>query len=261
EQAVQGMYFAFLFIQVFLVVSISSAITVVIKRIAENPTSVPEILATNLPKAGNFFFSYLMLQAFAVSGGALLQIGSLLVYYIIGPLMDTTAREKWARQIDLIEIKWGTFYPIYTNFGCIGIIYSVISPIILVFNLFIFSLFWIVYRYNLLFVNNFRFDNGGILFPTAVNQLFTGLYVMEVCLIGLFFLVRDSQQTVACFPQAIIMVIFAIFTVIFQYMLNKSIGPLLTYLPITLEDDAARRDEEFARARDAEHRRLRLADE
>src|SRR5690606_3702701 len=91
EQAVQGMYFAFLFIQVFLVVSISSAITVVIKRIAENPTSVPEILATNLPKAGNFFFSYLMLQAFAVSGGALLQIGSLLVYYIIGPLMDTTA--------------------------------------------------------------------------------------------------------------------------------------------------------------------------
>jgi len=251
EKSVQGMYFAFLFIQVFLVVSISSGITTVIEKISEQPFAAPEILARNLPKASNFFFSYMLLQAFSVSGAALLQIATLLVNFVLAPIVDSTARDKFNRATHLMEIKWGTFFPVYTNLACIGIVYSVISPLILIFNMITFSLFWIVYRYNLLFVINFRFDTGGLLFPRAINQLFTGIYVMEVCLIGLFFLVRDAQDRVACAPHAIIMIIATIFTAIFQYMLGKAFGPLLTYLPITLEDDAAIRDQEFANEQDA----------
>ena len=258
ERAVQGMYFAFLFIQIFLVVSISSGITTVFQQLADNIASAPAILAQNLPKASNFFFSYLLLQAFTVSGGAILQIGTLFVQFILSPIVDSTARQKFTRATALAQTKWGTFFPVYTNLACIGIIYSIISPLILVFNICTFSLFWMVYRYNLLYVHNFRFDTGGLLFPRAVNQLFTGIYVMEVCLIGLFFLVRDAEGGVACFPQAIIMIIVTIFTVLYQYTLNSAFGPLLTYLPITLEDDAVLRDEAFAK--DNEKRRL-LAEE
>ncbi|KAF8424929.1 DUF221 domain-containing protein [Tirmania nivea] len=259
ELAVQGMYFGFLFVQVFLVVSISSGMGPVLDALSKNPTAAASILAENLPKASNFFFSYLLLQAFAQSGGALMQIGSLIVYYIMAPIFDSTARQKWQRQVALPEMKWGTFFPIYTNLACIGLVYSVISPLILIFNIFTFGLFWIVYRYNLLFVTNFKFDTGGLLFPRAINQLFTGLYIMEVCLIGLFFLVQDENGDVACFPQAIIMVMMAALTFLYQRTLNKSFGPLLTYLPITLEDDAAERDRVFAMEHD-EHRRLALVE-
>lgn len=255
ERAVQGMYFAFLFIQVFLVVSISSGITVVIHDLINSPFSAPSILAQNLPKASNFFFSYMLLQAFTVSGGAILQIATLFVQFILSPILDTTAREKFARATTLVEIKYGTFFPVYTNLACIGIVYSVISPLILLFNICTFSLFWVVYRYNMLYVNNFRFDTGGLLFPRAINQLFTGIYVMEVCLIGLFFLVRDADGKVACFQQAIIMIILTMATMLYQYTLNSAFAPLLTYLPITLEDDAVIRDQEFAKEHD-ECRRL-----
>jgi len=254
ERAVQGMYFAFLFIQIFLVVSISSGITTVFQQLADNIASAPAILAQNLPKASNFFFSYLLLQAFTVSGGAILQIGTLFVQFILSPIVDSTARQKFTRATTLAQMKWGTFFPVYTNLACIGIIYSIISPLILIFNICTFSLFWMVYRYNLLYVHNFRFDTGGLLFPRAINQLFTGIYVMEVCLIGLFFLVRDVEGSVACLPQAIIMIVVTIFTVLYQYTLNSAFGPLLTYLPITLEDDAVLRDGAFAR--DNEKRRL-----
>ncbi|KAL7270544.1 hypothetical protein RUND412_006744 [Rhizina undulata] len=257
ERSVQGMYFAFLFTQVFLVVSISSGITAVIKEILDNPVSAPTILAQNLPKSSNFFFSYLLLQAFTVSGGALLQIGTLVVSFILSPILDKTAREKFTRATTLSEMKWGTFFPVYTNLACIGLVYSVISPLILVFNILTFSLFWVVYRYNLLYVNNHRFDTGGILFPRAINQLFTGIYVLEVCLIGLFLLVRDSQGRVACLPHAMVMVVVTIGSVAYQFTLNSAFGPLLTYLPITLEDDAVIRDEEFAKEND-ERRRLNL---
>lgn len=117
-----------------------------------------------------------------------------------------------------------------------------------------------MYRYNTLYVTKFRFDTGGLLFPKAINQMFTGLYVMELCLIGLFFLVRDENDRVACQGQAIVMIVVLILTLGYQYFLNEAFSPLIRYLPITLEDDAVRRDEEFARAQRIRHG-LHLDDE
>ena len=79
---------------------------------------------------------------------------------------------------------------------------------------------------------------------------------MELCLIGLFFLVESyndgdrATSVAACKAQAIIMIIIMIFTVIFQWLLNMAFAPLFRYLPITLEDEAVERDEAFARAQE-----------
>ena len=120
ELTVQNYYFAFLFVQIFLVVSISSGITSVIHQLSDNIGSAPALLATNLPKASNYFFSYMILQAFSVSAGALVQIGGLISWFILAPLLDNTARQKWARQTDLPQMRWGTFFPVYTNLAAIG---------------------------------------------------------------------------------------------------------------------------------------------
>jgi hypothetical protein len=120
----------------------------------------------------------------------------------------------------------------------------------MVFNIITFSLFWVAYRYQTLYVSTFKFDTGGLLFPKAINQLFTGIYVMELALIGLFFIVRDSPTSskLVCLPQGIIMIVCLVFTVLFQILVNWTFSPLYRYMPITLEDDAVRRDEEFERA-------------
>lgn len=127
----------------------------------------------------------------------------------------------------------------------------------MVFAVLTFCLFWIVYRYNTLYVTKFRLDTGGLLFPTAINQLFTGVYVMEMCLIGLFFLVRDQHDHVACKGQAIGMIVVLAITIGYQYLLNDAFDPLFRYLPITLEGEATRRDEEFALV---QRRKFRLDD-
>ena len=250
ELSVQKYYFFFLFVQLFLVVSVAAAVSTILGLFKgdEEITDIPRILATNVPRASNYFFSYMLLQALSVSAGALVQIGGLLSWFVLAPLLDVTARSKFKRQTQLSEIKWGTFFPVYTNLACIGLIYSVISPLILVFNVITFSLFWFVYRYNTLYVTRFTRDTGGLLYPTAINYTFVGVYVMEVVLIGMFFLVRDDQGHVACYGQGVGMVVILILTGIYQILLNEAFSPLFRYLPITLEDDAVRRDEEFARA-------------
>ena len=250
ELAVQKYYFFFIFVQLFLIVTLGSSAVQLVKEFTsvEGIANIPNILSVTIPTASNYFFSYMLLQALSVSAGALLQVGPLVIWFILAPILDSTARAKFKRQTNLNNIRWGTFFPVYTNLACIGIIYSVISPLILVFNIITFSLFWFVYRYNTLYVTRFTLDTGGLLFPNAINCTFVGVYVLEVALIGLFFLVRDDNGDVACEGQAIGTIIMLILTAIYQILLNNAFSPLFRYLPITLEDDAVRRDEEFARA-------------
>ena len=250
ELSVQKYYFFFLFVQLFLVVSIASAASTIISYFSDPGAveKIPTLFAENIPKASNYFFSYMLLQALSVSAGALVQVGGLISWFILAPLLDSTARQKFNRQTSLSEVQWGTFFPVYTNLACIGLIYSVISPLILVFNVITFSLFWFVYRYNTLYVTKFTRDTGGLLFPNAINTMFTGVYIMELALFGMFFLIKDENNVLACKGQAIGMIVILVLTIIYQWLLNEAFAPLFRYLPITLEDDAVRRDQEFARA-------------
>ncbi|KAJ4300323.1 hypothetical protein N0V88_002996 [Collariella sp. IMI 366227] len=247
-EAVQIYYFAFLFVQVFLVVSIASGTFQTLANISTNIASTPNVLAENLPKAANYFFAYMILQALSTSSGTLLQIGTLLIWYVWAKIVDNTARAKWIRNTKLPTVQWGSFFPVYTNFACIALIYSIVAPLISLFAIITFSLLWVAHRYNMLYVTRFKTDTGGVLYPRAINQTFTGLYVMELCLIGLFFLVEDENGVNVCFPQGIIMLVAFALTALYQYVLNSSFGPLLRYLPITFEDEAVLRDEAFQRA-------------
>ncbi len=120
ELSLQKYYFAFLFVQNFLTVSLSSSITAIAQDLLHGLNSAPALLARNLPKASNYFFSYLTLQGLSVSAGAFLQAGGLVNWLILAPWTDRTPRQKWERQVGLPEIRWGTFYPLYTNLACIG---------------------------------------------------------------------------------------------------------------------------------------------
>ncbi|KAF2644056.1 DUF221-domain-containing protein [Massarina eburnea CBS 473.64] len=247
ELLVQNFYFAFVFIQLFLVVSISTGILSTLDQILHDPVSIPQTLAQNLPKSANYFFSYMILQALSISSGTLLQVGAVLLL-LISRFLDTTPRQKVSRVLSRPGINWGNMIPVYTNFGAIGIIYSVVSPLIMIMMLITFSLFWLTYRYQMIYVSYARAETNGLIFPKAINQLFTGMYFLELCLIGLLFLQRDSKGDAACFPQAIVMMATLVLTVLFQFLLNRAFGPLFTYLPITFEDEAVQRDEEFQRA-------------
>ena len=120
ELSLQKTYFTFLFIQVFLTVSLSSSITAVIQQLLHGLDSIPAVLATNLPKASNYFLSYLLLRCFSVSASSLLQIGRLIEWCTLARIRNVTPRQKWEEETTLPQMQWGTLYPVYTNLACIG---------------------------------------------------------------------------------------------------------------------------------------------
>ncbi|PNY27607.1 Uncharacterized protein RSN1 [Tolypocladium capitatum] len=253
---VQIFYFVFLFVQVFLIVSIASFFARSLNEFVDNIKklssvgAVLDLLADNLPASANYFFSYMVLQALSTSSGTLLQVGALLAWFVLAPMFDSTARNKWSRNTKLNQIRWGSFFPVYTNFACIGLVYCVIAPLISVFAIITFSLLWLAQRYAMLYVIRFETDTGGVLYPRAINQTFTGIYFMELCMAGLFFIVQDNNGNHTCTTHGVVMIVVLVLTIIYQVLLNMSFSPLFRYLPITFEDEAVLRDEAFQRAQD-----------
>lgn len=120
ELRTQNFYFLFQVIQVFLVTTVTSAASAVGAKIARQPSSATTILAANLPHAATFFISYLIVQGITVSAGALAQVVGVIVFKVLGKLLDKTPRKMYKRYISLTGLGWGTVFPIYTNLCVIG---------------------------------------------------------------------------------------------------------------------------------------------
>ncbi|KAI4247992.1 MAG: hypothetical protein L6R42_009422, partial [Xanthoria sp. 1 TBL-2021] len=211
----------------------------IVPQIVDNPVSVPTLLATNIPSSANYFFNYLIVQSLSYSGSVLFQFLRILYITMIWPWFTQTPREEAWLQTTIPHQMWGNVYALFTNFAAIGFIFSVVSPLILVFVSVTFSLFWVAYRHNYYFVQRNKIDTHGLLFNNALSQLFAGIYVMEIALIGLFLLVRDSDDNVACKSQATIMIVVLILTAAFHFVMEQHLRPLYEFLPVTIEDTAA----------------------
>ncbi|RMZ84395.1 hypothetical protein DV738_g634, partial [Chaetothyriales sp. CBS 135597] len=248
ERSLQLWYFILLLFELFIVPTISSGLTSIVEELLHNVVSVPEILATNLPTAANYYFSFLVLQALSISSSSILQTIRLLNYYVFGSV--NTPDGVFHKLSFTWRTRIGSNIPWYTTFTVIGLVYAVIAPLMLVFMLLTFSLFYIVIKNNVLYVvRTGDVDSGGIWFPSAINQTFTGLYFMEFCMIGLFFLVRDTDGEVACEAQGIIMSVVVIATILYQIWLAVNFNGLYKYAPLRLEGEAQLRDREYEATR------------
>ena len=112
ELRTQDFYFWFQVIQVFLVTTISSAAAASVQQILKKPASATSLLATNIPKASNFYISYFILQGLTFSSGALLQIVGLILSKLLGKILDTSPRKMYKRWSTLSSLGWGTVFPI-----------------------------------------------------------------------------------------------------------------------------------------------------
>lgn len=215
----------------FLVVSISGGLVGFISGAAESPKSVPSRLAQTLPRSANYFMSYVLVKGLTGSSSALLQPVTLCAQ-LISDSRDVTPRQKWQRQAKFASIEWARLFPPLTNIAVIGIAFSVIAPLVLPFVSFAFVLYWVAYRYNVLYVYRYDYESGGRFFVAALNQLFTGLYVMEVCLIGHFFVTVGDEGSPTCVPQGIAMIVVLALTAAYQVFMNRTFKSLTEYLPV-----------------------------
>jgi calcium permeable stress-gated cation channel len=134
----------------------------------------------------------------------------------------------------------------------LAISYSCIAPLVLGFAGTGLYIIYLVYKYNILYVYDSEIDTKGLVYPRAMMHLLVGLYLAEICLLGLFLL------KLAIGP-ALLMLLFFIFTGLVHLALDDAVGPLMYNLPRTLAletDDQLDNGTEVANDETAEEQEL-----
>ncbi|QPG73804.1 hypothetical protein FOA43_001118 [Brettanomyces nanus] len=225
ERWTQQWYFAFQVVQVFLVTTLASSAASVVTKIVDDPSQAMSLLSQYLPPAANFYICYMLLKGLSVSSGALAQIVPLALSFVLGPLLDKTPRKKWNRYNTLGSPAWGTTYADYGLFTVILLCYGVIQPIIIAFTVVAYALIYIAYVYNLTYVNDHSYDARGRNYPLALFEVFVGLYLAEICLIGLFVTIKNW----AC---VVLEAVFLGFSIFFHLYLRWRFEDILETVPM-----------------------------
>jgi hypothetical protein len=98
---VQGWYFPFQVIQVFLITTFSSGAASVVQSIIDDPSTAATLLAQSLPTASNFYISYFILFGLMTTVLQFLNVVPLLFVLILGKILDKTPRKMYNRYVQL----------------------------------------------------------------------------------------------------------------------------------------------------------------
>lgn len=225
ELLVQAWYFSFQVFQVFLVTTFASGAAAVTAQLVQKPGNAPDLLAEALPKASNFYLTYIILQGTAGAADNLLNYMDLLEYLFYMRFWHKTPRAKFQEYASMKGFNWAKLFPKFTNLFVIAIAYSCIAPLVLGFATVGFCVFYMAYRYNCLYVYQSKIDSHGEAYKRALQQMMTGVYIAQLCLIGLFGIRGAGAQTT-------LMVINLIVTAIINLVLDRILQPLEVLLGV-----------------------------
>lgn len=226
----QTWYFIFQVVQVFLITTFSSGAAAVANKIANEPTTIPTLLAKNLPKASNFYLTYFIIQGLGTASKNIINYSDLCMYLFNYHVMDKTPRQKFNTYAQMKGISWFNVYPKFTNLAVIAIAYSCIAPLVLGFAGIGIFLFYLSYRYNLLYVIQVKTETRGESYGRSLQHLMTGVYLAELCLLGLFGVKKAPGPST-------LMTIFIVITVLHHITVNRYLSPLEKFLPVDVLTD------------------------
>ncbi|CAI2170436.1 19995_t:CDS:2 [Funneliformis geosporum] len=165
-------------------------------------------LADSLIKVSTFWINYISLRGVGAIFD-LAQIISLIITYVKKLFVRPTPRnlKEFSRPPDF---DYPVYYNIHLFFFTVGILYSVIAPLILFFCFAYFSLASLVYRYQLMYVFTTKIETGGTFWRVVFNRLIFSLIFWQSIMIGVMNLKGAHMQSLALFPLPLIAILIKI---------------------------------------------------
>ncbi|KAJ2964731.1 hypothetical protein NQZ79_g257 [Umbelopsis isabellina] len=208
EEATFSKHFFFQLWNVFFVFTVASTVFT-LREIIEDPKQIPNVLATKLPQVAPFFVNYTIIQGMMLLPIQLLQIGPVIVQLFRRWFLCKTPRD-YAEVLAPVMYNYGWGYPMPVFIFIIVLIYSTMSPLILVFGTIYFCLAYLVLKYQFLYVYFHPYEVAGRAWPMVFSRIIVGLLIFQVTSAGIFALRRAFQQSALCAPLILSTIIFKV---------------------------------------------------
>ncbi|KAJ2081651.1 phosphate metabolism protein 7 [Coemansia sp. RSA 988] len=227
-------YYFFQVWNVYLITIFTSSIFSIATDGFKDPSMILSLIPEKVPGSATPILTYVLLLAFTGAAKEILQVTRLALRYILPILFANTPRKLCSAETPA-EFDWGTSIPTHSLIFLMGFSYSFIAPIVNCFAAVYFGLFYLVYRYQFLYVyNDANWSTGGLSFPKSVQQTMVGVYISEVYM--LLMMVAKLADNDNINANAILRIIFPalllLLTIGAHIYINDAYMPIINYLPV-----------------------------
>jgi len=202
QERLQYYYFWFMIVFVLLITAIGSSLIKTSSELVKQPTMVFALLANTLPKSTHFYLNYLPIQ-WTTHAISLTRNSTLFKFFLKKRFYEERRALELAEPEDQDYFGMGSRSARFTLTLVIALVFSTLSPLILVLGWVEFFLGRIVYSYLFMYAETRKADLGGAFFVQQLRNVQHGLFIYITLMTGVLL-----ERTDTPYPGAIVACIF-----------------------------------------------------
>ncbi|KAG5252042.1 CSC1 protein [Salix suchowensis] len=211
ERRSAARYYIFQFINVFLGSIITgTAFQQLDNFIHQSATEIPKTIGVSIPMKATFFITYIMVDGWAGVAGEILRLKPLIIYHLKIFFLVKTEKDK-DEAMDPGTLGFNTGEPQIQLYFLLGLVYAVVSPILLPFIIVFFALAFVVYRHQIINVYNQEYESAAAFWPDVHGRIIVAVIVSQLLLMGLLSTKEATQSTPLLITLPILTIWFHLF--------------------------------------------------
>ncbi|KAK8497061.1 hypothetical protein V6N13_029029 [Hibiscus sabdariffa] len=155
---------------------------------------IPRTIGVSIPMKATFFITYIMVDGWAGIAGEILRLKPLVIFHLKNMFLVKTERDR-ERAMNPGSVDYPETLPSLQLYFLLGIVYAVVTPILLPFILVFFAFAYLVYRHQIINVYNPQYESGAAFWPHVHSRIIASLLISQLLLLGLLSTKRAANST------------------------------------------------------------------
>ncbi|KAI3453862.1 hypothetical protein Pfo_010525 [Paulownia fortunei] len=225
ERRAAAKYYYFMLVNVFLgSIAAGTAFQQLDAFLHQSATQIPRNIGVSIPMKATFFITYIMVDGWAGTASEILRLKPLVIFHLKNMFIVKTERDL-EKAMDPKSVDFPETLPSLQLYFLLGIVYMVVTPILLPFILVFFALAYFVYRHQVINVYNQKYESAAAFWPHVHGRIIASLIISQLLLMGLLSTKKAANST----P---LLVVLPILTLTFHKYCKNRFEPAFRKYPL-----------------------------
>lgn len=155
---------------------------------------IPKTIGVSIPMKATFFVTYIMVDGWAGIASEILRLKPLVIYHLKNLFIVKTERDR-TKAMNPGGVDFPETIPSLHLYFLLGLVYAVVTPLLLPFILIFFGFAYLVYRHQVINVYNQQYESGGAFWPHIHGRIIGSLLISQLLLMGLLSTKKAAKST------------------------------------------------------------------
>ncbi|KAL8119594.1 hypothetical protein AgCh_016916 [Apium graveolens] len=195
ERRTAAKYYYFMLVNVFLgSIATGTAFEQLDSFLHQSPTQIPRTIGVSIPMKATFFITYIMVDGWAGIAGEILRLKPLVIFHLKNMFVVKTERDR-EKAMDPHGVEFPETLPSLQLYFLLGLVYAVVTPILLPFVVIFFGFAYFVYRHQIINVYNQQYESVAAFWPHVHTRIIASLLISQLLLMGLLSTKKAANST------------------------------------------------------------------